>query len=102
VGSNVRPWLLGDVDGALIVRARIFAEDMFPDGAAESVECALKGSSVSGFWDQASQSFEMSGSDTLESYRDILASARYLNTGRAEHMMPATSSTRTSAPRFLT
>ena len=78
---------VGDVDGGLVVSARIILEGVFPDGAAESVAVDLRGSSVTGAWMPAMQSFEMTGSDTLAAYRDILASARYLNKGQVNYFL---------------
>ena len=52
------------------------------DGAnAEYVELNLRGSSVIGLWNHVTQSFDLYGPDTLESYRSILASARWASTG---------------------
>ena len=52
------------------------------DGDAESVTLNLKGTSVTGTWDPASRAFELTGPDTVDAYRAILASARYVNTGK--------------------
>ena len=52
------------------------------DGDAESVTLNLKGTSVTGTWDPASRAFELTGPDTVDAYRSILASARYVNTGK--------------------
>lgn len=85
---------IGDEDGRLIVGGRIIYEGIFPDGAdAEFVELSLRGSSVIGGWNPFSQSYELQGSDTLKAYRDILASARYINKGKVNEIMnqlPAT------------
>jgi hypothetical protein len=81
---------VGDADGTLIVRGRVaydpagvgYSATDFPDGDAESVTLNLKGTSVTGTWDPASRAFELTGPDTVDAYRSILASARYVNTGK--------------------
>ena len=78
-------------DGSLIVRGRVaydptgsatrLSEFDFPDGDAESVELDLRGTSVTGAWDARTRAFELTGPDTVDAYRRILASARYVNRG---------------------
>ena len=82
---------VGDPDGSLIVRGRVaydptgsatgLSEFDFPDGDAESVELDLRGTSVTGAWDARTRAFELTGPDTVDAYRRILASARYVNRG---------------------
>ena len=95
---------LGDDDGSLILRARIMYEGVFPDGGeAERVELSLKGTSVTGGWNPTTQSLELEGSDTLDAYRRILASARYVNRGRVVDIVDQLPATRelvfTEGPR---
>ena len=82
---------VGDPDGSLIVRGRVSYDPTgsatglspvdFPDGAAESVELNLRGTSVTGSWDAQTRAFELTGPDTVDAFRRILASARYVNRG---------------------
>ena len=85
---------VGDPDGTLIVRGRVaydptgtrhlsgLSEFDFPDGDAESVTLNTRGTSVTGAWDAQTRAFELTGPDTVDAYRRILASARYVNRGK--------------------
>ena len=46
----------------------------------------IRDRSVIGAWFPGAKSYELQGSDTLRAYRDILASARYVNKGRVEFL----------------
>ena len=55
----------------------------FPDGDAERVVADVAGTSVSAHWNAETFTLELTGVDTLESYRRILTSARYAHVGAA-------------------
>ena len=93
---------VGDADGDYVKRGKIAYDGdasapswvpdsgphAFPDGAeAERVELsadALRGTSVTGKWDASAATLWLEGVDTLGAYRNIFASARYVNEGSLE------------------
>lgn len=93
---------VGDADGDYVKRGKITYDGdasapswvpdsgphAFPDGAeAERVELsadALRGTSVTGTWDASAATLWLEGVDTLGAYRNIFASARYVNEGSLE------------------
>lgn len=53
----------------------------FPDGDAERIEADVSGTSITKHWNASSFTLELTGVDTLESYRTVLTSARYTHIG---------------------
>ena len=84
---------VGDPDGSLIVRGRVAYD---PTGSATGLSGLTfqtatpsrwswtRGTSVTGAWDARTRAFELTGPDTVDAYRRILASARYVKPRRAE------------------